>query len=719
MEIGWANRVGSVILTDLAAAEGIGETELDRHLIELVLVCSLGDDAEEQKSVIGLVEDLLALNPARKQSYRLAGLCRELLLGSFRSPPDGDCGLFESFGRLDGLLRCGFHERARQLAMGPDFESLLKNGAMAAELTARLATSCHQCGDQEAALAYLEKALELDRSEETLELATDLVKSYLSRSDQLIKEGKLDEATNLLEQVTRREPILEAVGQVAVRVYRKLGQCDQRAGEWEGAAGRFQEGLKRNPSESQRAVLWCDIGLCLLGLASINHLARDQERPRRDEAREAFERAVSAGEGFSINGAFARGVLALEDGEPEKAAELLDLAHRSLKTMKMRNRSRIDPRIKGYLAEALLTGREALSVLPKAMNLLRQAQAARSVSSTERFQAYELVRTVDESAARNYLDELDFSRLKKLPEGLSIGEALLSLGEWDKALEVADGLLQLFLKKGDRQKVLVLKLKAQNGVADVRGGGLTYLDLKQLCLDHELLEELEEVLVDEGCVSEILDAQESRKERLELYGLMPERRTNRAVLLMELARNYINGKDEEGLRTAKVLIEEASLYRAELPEKELDSLDERLEFEAQRQGIDLSGEGDPTLVQRLRAHFASPPRILVVGGNEKQMGDQQSFQLLGEELHFVGEWIPADYVNPDKPLAVVRARLQQGLKGLVLLHYNRTEFGRSARKLAGDHDVVLRNLHLYGFKSLKTCILEVLDKMLRVAERQE
>ncbi len=695
------------------------ETELDRHLAELILLEADGRDALGKERLTALVEDVLHLNPGRARSYYHAGLASELLQLTFKPASDDESRRWELHGRIDALLRRGLKERARALLQHPSFASLAADPGVAPRLLTRLAKACHDLGDTAAALDLLEQALALDDGQEIQSLAADVATALLGRADHLIKDAKLDEARRLIETFTGRADLMRRLGYLAVRAYRKLGQCEQKAGDWEEAAARFQQGLAHEPSDSQRAVLWCDLGLCYLGLNSINNLVRGQRRERRVEARAAFEKAVEAGAGFSINGAYALGVLALEEDQPKKASESLELANRSLKAMKMRNRSRIEPRIKAYLAEALLMGRDARAVLPKALSLLSQAYQAFTPSLAERFNTYRLIRTVDEEASRGFLRELDFSQLKHFPEGLSIGNELLALGEASQALEVAGALGKLFLKKPDRRDAMLLELRAENALADARAGSQTYNQLKQLCMDQEYLGELEAALLADDVTGEILDQGERRRECLELYGLMPGREANRAVLLVEQARSYLNARDEEGLHSARALLDEAAiLHGDQVSTAELEGLTERLDFEAQRLGLDLAGGGDASLAQRVRARFPSPPRILVVGGNEKQMGDHENFLRLGDELHFTAEWIPANYVNPDKPLATVRARLQQGLKALILLHYNRTEFGRSARKLAGDHDVVLRNLHLYGFKSLRTCVLEVLEKLLRMEEER-
>ncbi|MBI3890839.1 MAG: tetratricopeptide repeat protein [Candidatus Wallbacteria bacterium] len=694
------------------------ESELDRHLVELILLTANGREGTTRERVTALVEDVLHLNPGRSRSYFHAGFAAELLQVRFKEPPDPASARWELYGHVQALLEQGHKEKALEMTRLPLFAALVSDPDIAPHLLAPLALAFSDCGDVESALEYLERGLGVEQSQKCEQLAADLVGTYLTHADQWMKDNRLEDARSLLDAITRRQVLMKRLGQLAVRVYRKLGQYEQKAGDWEEAIARFTEGLQWNPSDSQKAVIWCDIGLCYLGLTSINALQKGQRRDRRSEAKSSFQKAVASGVGFSINGAYALGVLHLEDGEPERAAELFEMAHRSLKAMKMRTRSRIEPRIKAYLAEALLMGRGARQEVAKALNLLAQAQDAQNWSLAERFNLYRLLRTVDETAARTYLMRLDLTHVKNATDGISIGRELLGHGEPGKTLELAQGLMALFLKKPDRRDSLSLKLRAENALADGRVGLQTYTELKQLCMDQEFYSDLEEALLDDSCTGEVLDALERRKECLELYGLMPDREANMAALLMELARSYIHARDEDGLRTAKTLLEEAAMHGSDIPQAELDSLSERLEFEAHRLGIDLGGATDSTLPQRMRARYSTPPRIFVVGGNEKQMGDHPNFVSMGDEFHFVGEWIPANYVNPDKTLALVRTRLQQGLRALILLHYNRTEFGRSARKLAGEHSVVLRNLHLYGFKSLKACVLEVLEKLLKMTEER-
>src|SRR5690606_7477904 len=117
------------------------------------------------------------------------------------------------------------------------------------------------------------------------------------------------------------------------------------------------------------------------------------------------------------------------------------------------------------------------------------------------------------------------------------------------------------------------------------------------------------------------------------------------------------------------------------------------------------------LVQALRKKLGHSPRVLVIGGNERQRRHHPRFHELSKQGGFAGEWLMAHYTSPQKLVNNIAERLKGGVDVLILLHWTRHETTEPALELARKNEVPARTVHYAGFTSLQVSLTEMLGKM--------
>ncbi len=112
-------------------------------------------------------------------------------------------------------------------------------------------------------------------------------------------------------------------------------------------------------------------------------------------------------------------------------------------------------------------------------------------------------------------------------------------------------------------------------------------------------------------------------------------------------------------------------------------------------------------------------RVLVIGGGEPQRRHQDKFREYAEVMGFVGEWRMAEYISWHKEMKRLTADMRDRYDALVILHWNRTTFTRSAREICnqqGQRPCI--TCHYEGFTSLRETMQECLRQLLAAAERE-
>ena len=121
---------------------------------------------------------------------------------------------------------------------------------------------------------------------------------------------------------------------------------------------------------------------------------------------------------------------------------------------------------------------------------------------------------------------------------------------------------------------------------------------------------------------------------------MEGREFERAHLQVAIARSMRARREVESLRQAHGLLQEVAIHFPELAQEDLAALEKVLEAsDAVPADQDQGRAAMTVLAQRLGGR----PRVLVVGGNERQRKHHPRLQELAEAWGFDAEWVMTNY----------------------------------------------------------------------------
>ncbi len=119
------------------------------------------------------------------------------------------------------------------------------------------------------------------------------------------------------------------------------------------------------------------------------------------------------------------------------------------------------------------------------------------------------------------------------------------------------------------------------------------------------------------------------------------------------------------------------------------------------------------LAERLAARDGRPFRILVIGGAEPQLRHRDKFAEYAEVMGFEGEWRMAEYVSWQKGIEKLKRDMRERFDALVILHWNRTTFTKTARQICNDAgQKPCLTVHYEGFTDLRETLQEGLRQLL-------
>ena len=195
---------------------------------------------------------------------------------------------------------------------------------------------------------------------------------------------------------------------------------------------------------------------------------------------------------------------------------------------------------------------------------------------------------------------------------------------------------------------------------------------------------------------------------MSLYEHMENRGYEKATLQQAIARSLRSAKDVESLREAHALLREVELEFPDLVHEDLKSLEKLLSLsDSEPARLDQGA----AIVGRVAECLGHRPRVLVVGGNERQRRHHPRFDSLGTDWGFEGEWLMANYSSPQKLVSTIQDRIQSGIDLLILLHWNRHETTEPALELARKAAVPARTVHYAGFTSLQVCLSDQFENL--------
>lgn len=697
----WENALDRLILRQIHQAEGkeMRSTELER-----------------------LLGDLLELGGARPQAYFHSGYA-QALLGLGPGPeklglaPGSDRARWYRFGQLKAHDRKGEKEWVATLVEERGaLLDLLRDGAIAWSLLPILLRAFFWKGDLDASISLVEF---LEPSGGGGEGGPELIWAALTDIlTQLERRPEPSEGPSNRELLRRCQahPAYAALPvEVRARFELCLGRTYLEACEWAEAAACCQQaaGLAVRGSR-QAAAAWTHLAWARLGVRGCLEIAPEPERPGREQAFEALERACADPERGLVESFFTRGLLAYEIGRFAQASADFDQAL-------VLNRRGAGPeadeigRLRFFQAAALLAG-GAEGQARKAAYLMDQALERIRPDLNTFYTVHEPLKAVDRRVALKFLDAVEIERGASPDNLLMIALEYLGLAEAERATAAADRVLAIGTDLDQRMEALRVRLVAANMTGRPEAARSAYEALRDLLLRRGRFAEVEALLLDENLVGQAMDHIEVKCELIDLYEEMEGREAARSQLQLAVARSLRARKDLENLAGALAILRELEIAAPELAAEELETVGKLLEL--QGGGGEEQAASDPERAARALAEgLERRPRFLVVGGNERQRKHHPRFEALKEEWGLEGEWLMANYTSPQRLVAQVEEALEKGgLDGLLLLHWNRHETTEPALAAARGRGCPARTVFYAGFTSLRCALAQMLDQLARSLE---
>lgn len=683
------------------------ETALDRLLLQQIHLAEKGE--VRPQDVRQQILDLHRLRPERPETAFHMGYARALLGLEMPEPTTGDSpARWFLFGRMRGHDRRGERNWVADLLQDPTaLMELLHEPRIAAQCLPLVMRTLFWCGDLTLAVRAIDYLSAGSRDSETEVLVdaalTDLLTRLEYRED---REDTEPTATILLECIELAS-FDRLPADVRARYHRALAIRMLAASEFEEAAEHLEaaEGLAAG-APRLRSSISALRALAALRLHDLRELEPRSERDERDQALAILGTVGTLESGAVADALFVRGILAYEVGDYETAGGCFDEALRGYRRRSGRDTEFVD-RARFFLAASILAGadREQSS---RALRLMDQALDSVRPDLESFYPVHEALKELDRKLAIKFLDAVDVGRGTAPDQLLFVGLEYLALGEAKPASAAAERVLQVAVNLDQRVEALRILLTARNMQGDRAGAREIFDQIRDLLVRRGALAELENLLKNEEFVGQALDSMEIKCELVALYEEMEDREFEKAMLQAAIARSLRARKDASSLQEAFGILKEVEIHFPDLARDELRALEKLLELQDTRPS---DPQGTPGIVARIRERLGRAPRVLVVGGNERQRRHHPRFAALAEEWGFEGEWLMADYTSPQKLVAAIAGRLDAKIDVLLLLHWNRHETTEPALDLARRRGVPARTVHYAGFTSLQVSLADQFERM--------
>lgn len=683
------------------------ETALDRLLLQQIHAAEKGErrPADVRQQVI----DLWTLAPERASCAFHLGYCRTLLGVELPTPTDAQALRWYTLGRLRGHDRRGERTWIADLIRDPQaLLDLLHDPLIASQSLPVVMRTLFWTGDLTQAVRaidYLAAASHTPDQELLVDAAlTDLLTRLENRSD----EGAEDESTTgALKKCIELESFSRLPTDVQARYFRELGNRMLAASAFDEVLAYAEKARGLSIGQPKlRSSVDALSALATLRLHNIDELEPDPKRSARDAAMVFLDHATDPNEEPAPDSMFLRALLAFEVGEYPTAAQLLEQAIPGLRRYRGRDQVLID-RSWFFFAAALLAMDDARQV-PKALRLMDQALETVTPDLESFYPVHEALKKHDRKLALRFLDSVDVGRGSSPDQLLFVALEYISLGEADAAIGAARRVLEIASNLDQRIEALRVELTALNMRGAREEARSVYDQIRELLLQRGAFEELEALLKNEEFVGQALDHMEIKLELAALYDEMEERSFEQAQLQAAIARSLRARRDVESLRQALGLLQEVSIKFPDLAREDLDALRKLLELE-QVEPVD--EDDGPAACRAAAERLGQAPRVLVVGGNERQRRHHPRLETLADGWGFEADWLMTNYTSPQKTVRAIGERIDKGLDLLVLLHWNRHETTEPALELARGAGVQARTLHYAGFTSLQVGLVDMLAKL--------
>ncbi len=693
------------------------ETALDRLLTRQIHLAEKGELRPEEARQ--LVLDLHRVAPDRIETAFHLGYARSTLGVELPEPAATDFAArrFYAFGRLRGHERRGERNWVADLLTDPaTVMDLLAEPRIAAQCLPLAMRTLFWSGDLALAVQAIDYlSAGAGDHEDAATLVDAAMADLLTRLERRSDPDEAESTLTILQSCVAL-PCFEGLPAVVRAGYwHELGRRLLGISAFDEALELFERAL---PLADDARLLR---GKCALGAALAvlhRHAATElKPRPARDGRDRALAKLKGAGDdegAWTPEAIFVCGVLAYEVGDYTGAYGYFDRASRRLRRVEGRDAALIRCNA-FFLASAILAG-GLQSESARAVRLMDEALEGVQPDLETFYSVHEALKRQDRRLALRFLDAVDVGRGAAPDQILFVALEYLGLGEAGPAQNAAERVLDLAVDLDQRVEAHRVLLTAHNMRGDRQSARAVFQDIRELLMQRGKFSELEKLLKNEDFVGQALDHLEIRCELVALYEELEDREIEKAQLQASIARTLRARKDEESLREAFALLQEVELAFPELATDELASIRQLLEL---HEADPVTADSGAQACREAQDVLGRRPRVLVVGGNERQRRHHPKLEELAAGWGFEADWMMANYRSPQKVVQSIGERLQaRDVDVLIMLHWNRHETTEPAAELSRQAGVPHRILHYAGFTSLQTCLGEMFGRASSAAEAQ-
>jgi hypothetical protein len=678
------------------------DTALDRLVLQQIHLAEKGSVRSEE--LRGVLLDLRRIAPERVETAYLLGYARALLGLDLPEPVGASASRWHTFGRLRGHDRRGERSWVADLLNEPESTlQLLLEPRIAPQVLPLVLRTLFWSGNLDFALRAL-TFVTGKADPETQTVVDAALADLLQRLESQLDRPGDPATTTIVERVLQLPNFPRLPEDLRARYHTALSRAYLRDSRFEEALGQLAiaKELTLPASRARGQALYLGM-LAELRLHEGDELLPRKERPERMTALRWVADVGSEQAAVMPMASFVQGILLYESGDYRGAEQAFQMVHHGSLRGSGRDAELIG-RTNFFLACAILAGGNR-NESARALRLLDESLESCKPDLETFYPVHEALKSLDKRLALRFLDAVDVGRGTSADQLLIVALEYLSLGEAEPAFQAAQRVLQLSVDLDQRIEAMRTQLTARNMTGDRDGARQLFAEIRDLLMQRGAFTELENLLKNEAFVGLALDHLEIKCEMVALYEEMEGREYEKANLQLAIARSLRARKDPEALREARLLLAEAQLRLGDAVREEQDAVARLLQEhdEVPAEKADVGARAQQALGRR--------PRVLVVGGNERQRRHHARFVALCEEWGLDGDWVMANYTSPQKTVASVQSRIERGLDLLVLLHWNRHEATEPAFELARKQGILARTVHYAGFTSLQVGLQDLLEKL--------
>jgi tetratricopeptide (TPR) repeat protein len=682
------------------------ETALDRLLLQQVHLVEKGELSLD--TLQAQLADYGALAGERAGCAFLNGYAAALVGANDGAGQGAGARRWRLFGKLRALDRKGRREEIAGLLQDPQaLLDVLQDPQVAGSVLPLVVRSLFWSGDVKLAVRAI-AFLAAEPAGGELDVIVDAaLTDLLGRLETRVDTDDQESTAAMLGKVLAMAGFERLPADVRSRYHRALAERLLAASEWDAAreaALRAEVFAAEHPLLASAAAQVA--ALADLRVHDVLEVEPRENRPERSAALDRLRQVAADPSSAAPEAVYLRSLLAYETGDLQVAVRGFDRALAGLRRLEGRDVA-VRDRARFFLAAALLSQGDPTES-SRALKLMEQALDSVKPDLESFYSVHEALKTHDRKLALRFLDAVDVGRGSSPDQLLFVALEYVGLGEAQPALMAARRVLEVAVNLDQRVEALRVVLTAHNMLGESDQARACYAELRELLQQRGKFDVLEKLLHNEEFVGQALDHLEIKVELAAVYEELEGRDYDRAQLLVGIARSLKARKDVEALQQAHGLLAEVQCSFPELAQEDLQAIEKLLALHDATPCVEDAGAA---AVAALTKALGRKPRVLVVGGNERQRAHHPKLEKLASAWGFEAEWMETNYTSPQKIVGAIGDRMRSGLDTLLLLHWNRHETTEPALELARSANVPARTVHYAGFTSLQVALAEQLQRV--------